>query len=32
MESLFYSLLSDRQVTFVNMIIGALLFIALLYL
>ena len=32
MESLFYTLLSDRQVTFVNMIIGALLFIALLYL
>ena len=30
MESLFYSLLSDPQVTFVNMVIGALLFILLL--
>ena len=32
MESLIYSLLSSRQATFVNMIIGALLFVALLFL
>ena len=32
MEGLFYFLLSDRQVTFVNMVIGVLLFIVLLFL
>ena len=32
MEGLLYSLLSNRQATFVNMVIGALLFIALLLL
>lgn len=32
MENLIYFLLSNRQATFVNMIIGALLFIALLFL
>ena len=32
MESVFYSLLSSRQATLVNMIIGALLFIALMFL
>ena len=32
MGSLFYFLLSDRQATFVNMVIGVLLFIILLYL
>ena len=32
MEGLLYSLLSNRQATFVNMVIGALLFIVLLFL
>ena len=32
MEDFFYSLLSNRQATFVNMVIGVLLFIALLFL
>ena len=32
MEGLLYSLLSNRQATFVNMVIGALLFIVLLLL
>ena len=31
MENLFYSLLSSRQLTFVNMVMGALLFIVLLF-
>ena len=31
MEGLLYSLLSNRQATFVNMVIGALLFIVLLF-